>query len=130
MQNQWFDHLKVLNSARKKIGSSHSTDIAINLKMILLSQAYAGSQVLQSIILLCTGTNKGGGYFAPRGVFLAMYICLTIIWAVLNTFALEVIAIIDIISIWWQVNVYPHGSLICPTPLLFSGILYELQIGM
>nr|CAD1836875.1 unnamed protein product [Ananas comosus var. bracteatus] len=67
------------------------------------TQAYAGSQVLQSIILLCTGTNKGGGYFAPRGVFLAMYIGLTIIWAVLNTFALEVIAFIDLISMWWQV---------------------------
>ncbi|XP_020253795.1 amino-acid permease BAT1 homolog [Asparagus officinalis] len=67
------------------------------------TQAYAGSQTLQSIILLCTGTNKGGGYFAPRGVFLAMYIGLTLIWAFLNTFALEVIAFIDIISIWWQV---------------------------
>ncbi|KAM0940023.1 putative amino acid/polyamine transporter I, amino acid permease [Dioscorea sansibarensis] len=67
------------------------------------TQAYAGSQVLQSIILLCTGTNKGGGYLAPRGVFLAMYVGLTIIWAILNTFALEVIAFIDIISIWWQV---------------------------
>ncbi|CAN6476084.1 unnamed protein product [Victoria cruziana] len=32
-----------------------------------------------------------------------MYMALTIIWAVLNTFALEVIAFIDIISIWWQV---------------------------
>lgn len=32
-----------------------------------------------------------------------MYMGLTIIWAVLNTFALEVIAFIDIISIWWQV---------------------------
>lgn len=32
-----------------------------------------------------------------------MYIGLTIIWAVLNTFALEVIAFIDIISMWWQV---------------------------
>ncbi|KAK1300065.1 Amino-acid permease BAT1 [Acorus calamus] len=67
------------------------------------TQAYAGTQTLQSIILLCTGTNKGGGYFAPRGVFLSMYIGLTLIWAVLNTFALEVIAFIDMISIWWQV---------------------------
>ncbi|KAH9293087.1 hypothetical protein KI387_041705, partial [Taxus chinensis] len=65
--------------------------------------AYAGSQALQSIILLSTGTNKDGGYLAPRGVFLAMYMGLTVIWAVLNTFALEVIAFIDIISIWWQV---------------------------
>ncbi|KAK1300580.1 hypothetical protein QJS10_CPB13g00696 [Acorus calamus] len=32
-----------------------------------------------------------------------MYIGLTLIWAVLNTFALEVIAFIDMISIWWQV---------------------------
>lgn len=32
-----------------------------------------------------------------------MYIGLTLIWAVLNTFALDVIAFIDIISIWWQV---------------------------
>ncbi|PRQ49498.1 putative amino acid/polyamine transporter I [Rosa chinensis] len=67
------------------------------------TQAYAGSQTLQSIILLCTGTNKGGGYFAPKWLFLCMYIGLTLIWAFLNTFALEVIAFIDIISIWWQV---------------------------
>ncbi|XP_034691407.1 amino-acid permease BAT1 homolog [Vitis riparia] len=67
------------------------------------TQAYAGSQTLQSIILLCTGTNKDGGYYAPRWLFLCMYMGLTIIWAVLNTFALEVIAFIDIISIWWQV---------------------------
>ncbi|KAL0917773.1 hypothetical protein M5K25_012860 [Dendrobium thyrsiflorum] len=64
----------------------------------------AGSQTLQIIILLSTGTNKGGGYFAPRGVFLAMYIGLTVIWAILNTFALQVIAVIDIISIWWQIT--------------------------
>ncbi|KAK8644548.1 hypothetical protein V6N13_123851 [Hibiscus sabdariffa] len=67
------------------------------------TQAYAGSQTLQSIILLSTGTNKDGGYFAPKWLFLCMYVCLTLIWAVLNTFALEVIAFIDIISIWWQV---------------------------
>ncbi|KAH9717238.1 Amino acid permease [Citrus sinensis] len=69
----------------------------------LVLKAYAGSQTLQSIILLCTGTNKDGGYFAPKWLFLCMYIGLTIIWAVLNTFALEVIAFIDIISMWWQV---------------------------
>lgn len=67
------------------------------------TQAYAGSQTLQSIILLCTGTYKDGGYLAPKWLFLCMYMGLTIIWAVLNTFALEVIAFIDIISIWWQV---------------------------
>lgn len=66
-------------------------------------KAYAGSQTLQSIILLCTGTNKDGGYFAPKWLFLCMYMGLTAIWAVLNTFALEVIAFIDVISIWWQV---------------------------
>ncbi|XP_025615806.1 amino-acid permease BAT1 homolog isoform X2 [Arachis hypogaea] len=66
------------------------------------TQAYAGSQTLQSIILLSTGTNKGGGYFAPKWLFLCMYIGLTVIWAALNTFALEVIALIDMISIWWQ----------------------------
>ncbi|KAL8473427.1 hypothetical protein ACS0TY_030318 [Phlomoides rotata] len=67
------------------------------------TQAYAGSQTLQSIILLCTGTHKNGGYFAPRWLFLCMYVGLTLIWAALNTFALEVIAFIDIISLWWQV---------------------------
>ncbi|PON91550.1 Amino acid/polyamine transporter [Trema orientale] len=67
------------------------------------AQAYSGSQALQMIILLSTGTNKGGGYFAPRGVFLCMYMGLTFIWAVLNTFALRVIAFLNIISIWWQV---------------------------
>jgi hypothetical protein len=76
-----------------------------------LLQAYAGSQVLQSIILLCTGTNKGGGYLAPRWLFLVMYLSLTFIWAVLNTFALEVIAVLDVISMWWQVTNSPlHGS--------------------
>ncbi|KAL5721463.1 hypothetical protein ACHQM5_005107 [Ranunculus cassubicifolius] len=68
------------------------------------AQAYSGAQMLQMIILLCTGTNKDGGYFASKGVFLSMYIGLIIIWAVLNTFALQVIAIIDIISVWWQVT--------------------------
>ncbi|CAB4266872.1 unnamed protein product [Prunus armeniaca] len=29
--------------------------------------AYSGSQALQMIILLATGTNKGGGYFASKG---------------------------------------------------------------
>ncbi|KAJ6929223.1 hypothetical protein NC652_013182 [Populus alba x Populus x berolinensis] len=53
----------------------------------------------QGIILLSTGTNKNGGYFAPKWLFLCMYIGLTLIWAVLNTFALEVIASIDVISI-------------------------------
>ncbi|XP_043722239.1 amino-acid permease BAT1 homolog [Telopea speciosissima] len=67
------------------------------------AQAYSGSQTLQIIILLCTGTNKGGGYFAPPWVFLCMYIAQTIIWAVLNIFALQVVAFLDIISIWWQV---------------------------
>ncbi|KAG8660510.1 amino-acid permease BAT1 homolog isoform X2 [Manihot esculenta] len=67
------------------------------------AQAYSGSQALQMIILLSTGTNKGGGYFASRSVFLCMYIGFTMIWAVLNTFALEVIAFLDIISMWWQV---------------------------
>ncbi|KAF3337737.1 amino-acid permease BAT1 isoform X1 [Carex littledalei] len=67
------------------------------------TQAYAGTQTLQSIILLCTGTNKGGGYYTPRGVFLAIYIGLTLIWAFLNTFALEVIAFLDVISLYWQV---------------------------
>lgn len=70
----------------------------------LIWKAYAGSQTLQSIILLCTGTNKDGGYLAPKWLFLCMYIGLTLIWAFLNTFALEVIAFIDIISIWWQVK--------------------------
>ncbi|KAJ8647352.1 hypothetical protein MRB53_000375 [Persea americana] len=69
----------------------------------IAAQAYAGSQTMQSIILLSTGTNKGGGYFAPRGVFLSLYIGLTISWAVLNSFAIQVIAFIDVISIWWQV---------------------------
>lgn len=56
------------------------------------------------IILLSTGTNKGGGYLAPRSVFLAMYMGLTLIWAFLNTFSLQVIAFLDIISMWWQVR--------------------------
>jgi hypothetical protein len=41
-----------------------------------------------------------------------MYIGLTLIWAVLNTFALEVIAILDVISMWWQVNKQQSRSLL------------------
>ncbi|KAI5355220.1 hypothetical protein L3X38_008115 [Prunus dulcis] len=67
------------------------------------AQAYSGSQALQMIILLATGTNKGGGYFASKGVFLCLYMALILIWAVLNTFKLQVIAFLNIISIWWQV---------------------------
>lgn len=66
-------------------------------------QAYSAAQSLQMIIFLATGNNKGGGYFASRGVFLCMYMGFTIIWAVLNSFALQVIAFLDIISMWWQV---------------------------
>ncbi|KAG5517251.1 hypothetical protein RHGRI_037867 [Rhododendron griersonianum] len=65
--------------------------------------AYSGAQALQIIILLSTGTNKGGGYFAPRSVFLCIYMGYILIWAVLNSFALKVIAYLNIISIWWQV---------------------------
>lgn len=67
------------------------------------TQAYAGAQVLQIIILLMTGTNAGGGYFAPKGVFVAIYIGLTFIWAVLNTFAIEIIAYFDVASIFIQI---------------------------
>ncbi|KAG6626204.1 hypothetical protein CIPAW_15G032000 [Carya illinoinensis] len=67
------------------------------------ASAYSGAQGLQIIILLSTGTNKGGGYLATRSVFLSMYIILTLIWAVLNSFALQVIAFLNMISVWWQV---------------------------
>ncbi|KAH7524558.1 hypothetical protein FEM48_Zijuj06G0132100 [Ziziphus jujuba var. spinosa] len=72
------------------------------------AQAYSGSQTMQMVILLSTGTNKGGGYFASREVFLCIYMCLTIIWAILNTFALQVIAFLNVISIWWQVWIISH----------------------
>ncbi|KAH9757161.1 Amino acid permease [Citrus sinensis] len=68
-----------------------------------LETAYSGAQALQMIILLATGTHKNGGYFAPRGVFVAAYMGLAIIWAILNSFSLQVIAFLDIISFWWQV---------------------------
>lgn len=76
---------------------------AIGLIAGIGTQAYAGTQTLQNIILLSTGTNKNGGYFAPRGVFLAIYIGLCLTWAMLNSFALNLIALIDIVSMWWQV---------------------------
>ncbi|CAN1234524.1 Amino-acid permease BAT1 homolog [Linum perenne] len=86
--------------AMSEICSSFPT---IGLVSGIGAQAYSVSQSLQMIILIATGTNKGGGYFASRGVFLSMYIGFTLIWAVLNTFALEVIAFFGIISMWWQV---------------------------
>ncbi|KAL3695810.1 hypothetical protein R1sor_009886 [Riccia sorocarpa] len=67
------------------------------------SQAYSGAQVLQYIVLLSTGTNKDGGYFASRGVFYSIYFGLCLIWAILNTFALKIVAIIDVVSLYWQV---------------------------
>ena len=67
-------------------------------------QAYSGAQALQIIILLSSGTNKGGGYFAPKSVFLGIYVFFILVWAVLNSFALKVIAYLNIISIWWQVQ--------------------------
>lgn len=42
-------------------------------------KVYAGSQTLQSIILSCIGTNKDGGYLAPKWLFLCMYMGLTFI---------------------------------------------------
>lgn len=85
------------------VNGNQSLIIYIYIFFNLVEKAYAGSQTLQSIILLCTGTHKDGGYLAPKWLFLCMYVGLTIIWAILNTFALEVIAFIDVISIWWQV---------------------------
>ncbi|EPS68466.1 hypothetical protein M569_06304, partial [Genlisea aurea] len=67
------------------------------------TEAYVGSQTLQIIILLCTGTNTNGGYFVPKWLFLVTYMALVITWATLNTFALNLVALIDIVSIWWQV---------------------------
>ncbi|MCO5598509.1 hypothetical protein L7F22_052606 [Adiantum nelumboides] len=67
------------------------------------SQAYAGSQVLQNIILLATGTHKNGGYLAPPWLFLIMYITLAVIWAFLNTFTLDLVSYFGIASMWWQV---------------------------
>ena len=84
--------------------------------------AFSGSQALQFIILLATGNNKGGGYFASKGVFLGMYVGLTIIWAVLNTFALQVVAFLSIISIWWQVCM--HFNLFVSWNSLFYFIRY------
>lgn len=80
---------------------------------------------MQSIILLSTGTNKGGGYFAPRGVFLSLYIGLTISWAVLNSFAIQVIAFIDVISIWWQVSI--HSRIICNKLHVFNSNVFPIQ---
>ncbi|EPS71462.1 amino acid transporter, partial [Genlisea aurea] len=76
---------------------------AIGLISSIGTLAYIGSQTLQIIILLCTGTNTNGGYSFPKWLFLVTYIALVIIWATLNTFALNVVALIDIVSIWWQV---------------------------
>ncbi|KAK3021371.1 hypothetical protein RJ639_047213 [Escallonia herrerae] len=68
-----------------------------------LLEAYSGSQALQMIILLSTGTNKGGGYLAPKSIFLCIYMALILMWAILNSFALKVIAYLNILSIWWQI---------------------------
>ncbi|KAL5064268.1 hypothetical protein RYX36_026005, partial [Vicia faba] len=53
----------------------------------------AGSQTLQSIILLSTGTNKGGGYFAPKWLFLCMYIGLTVIGGAVIVIMLPLVAL-------------------------------------
>lgn len=52
------------------------------------------------------------------------YIGLTVIWEALNTFALEVIAFIDIISIWWQVLLFPCISI---TAIRLLNIVYPLK---
>ena len=63
------------------------------------------------IILLYTGTNKGGGYFAPRSVFFATYMGLIIIWAIINTFALNLIAFCEPnIYIYMYVPKFPHWT--------------------
>ncbi|KAL3729076.1 hypothetical protein ACJRO7_033646 [Eucalyptus globulus] len=54
---------------------------AIGLIAGIGTHACAGSQTLQSIILLCTGTNKDGGHLAPKWLFLCIYMGLTFIWA-------------------------------------------------
>ncbi|XP_073265365.1 uncharacterized protein [Populus alba] len=85
----------------------------------------------QSIILLSTGTNKNGGYFAPKWLFLCMYIGLTLIWAVLNTFALEVIAFIDDFGyLYYPRNENAEGSQSPPMQLvchLYSSWTHYLE---
>ncbi|XP_042985695.1 uncharacterized protein LOC122314275 isoform X2 [Carya illinoinensis] len=91
-----------MDSKEKRLNETLIKTLAISFLTMTL---FTGSQTLQSIILLCNGTNKDGRYLTPKWLFLCMYIGLTIIWAFLNTFALEVIAFIDIISIWSQDDV-------------------------
>ncbi|BBG95582.1 alpha/beta-Hydrolases superfamily protein [Prunus dulcis] len=103
----------------------------IGLVSAIGAQAYSGSQALQMLILLATGTNKGGGYFASRSVFLCMYMGLTIAWAVLNTFALQVIAFLNIISIWWQVcssTVLSLGTFLCKYTHVIGGLLMIIML--
>ncbi|CAL5348441.1 unnamed protein product [Camellia sinensis] len=84
-------------------GVVHGSRLSASSLESVLRWAYSGAQVLQMIILLGTGSNKGGGYFAPKSVFLGLYLLLIFIWAVLNCFALNFIAYLHILSISWQI---------------------------
>lgn len=109
--------------------SSLFTSLSVSFYLLLLGngeQAYSGAQALQMIILLATGTHKNGGYFVPRGVFVAAYMSLAIIWAILNSFSLQVIAFLDIISFWWQV--YIANAYIRPFKLKSSSLALVLVL--
>eukprot|EP00250_Pteridium_aquilinum_P019113 c24301_g1_i1 orf=93-1733(-) len=95
------------------------------------AQAYAGSQVLQNIILLATGTHKNGGYLAPPSVFLLMYVGLALIWAYLNTCTVDVVSYFGIASIWWQVIggtlVVFYLPFVAPKTQPASFVFYDFQ---
>jgi hypothetical protein len=69
-------------------------------------------------------------------VFLAIYIGLCLIWAVLNSFALNLIALIDIVSMYWQVRLrslknVAISALACLDPdLVFCGVLVNFLAGV
>lgn len=75
----------------------------IGLAIGVGSQAFAGVQVLQYLILLSTGGANGGGYFLNKYQFLG-FICATVVVVVaLNSMAVRIVSFLDVISVWWQV---------------------------
>eukprot|EP00897_Mesotaenium_endlicherianum_P002642 jgi/Mesen1/2405/ME000157S01537 len=53
------------------------------------SVAFPAAQLIQQIIVLMSGGYNGGGYYASKGVFFAIFAALEISWALINSFSVK-----------------------------------------
>eukprot|EP00850_Spirogloea_muscicola_P010552 SM000062S19938 [mRNA] locus=s62:499844:503705:- [translate_table: standard] len=80
------------------------------------SVAFPATQIIQQIILLTTGTNKNGGYFAPKWLFFLIFMSLEIQWAALNTLSIKMVSLFTTFFVYF--NIVYTAALVIMLPLV------------